>query len=432
MAFFGFSAGIPLLLVFSTLTAWLRDIGVERSTIGFFSWVGITFSIKVLWAPVIDRASLPVLTAALGKRRGWMLLAQVCLAIGIAAMAVTDPINDVVRFAVLALFVAFAAATQDVVIDAWRIEAVDVRRQGAMAATYIFGYRLALLVTGAGALYIADFAGWTTAYLVMAALMSVGVITTLIVDEPEHGVSEATLDMERRLQKIFEDTAKLPGVLQRLEAWFSAAIIGPFVDFFSRHGLQALVILSLVGLYKLSDIAMGVMANPFYIDLGFSLSEIASIAKVFGFIMIIVGSTVGGIMVVRIGLMRSLLAGAILVASTNLLFVLMAQYGPDLRLLALVISADNLTVGISSVVLVAYASSLTNRAYTATQYALFSSLMTLPGKFLAGFSGVIVDATSYTVFFLYAAALGAPAIILVLYLMKKEGRVPASAADAKP
>lgn len=430
MAFFGFSAGIPLLLVFSTLTAWLRDIGVERSTIGFFSWVGITFSIKVLWAPFIDRASLPILTQMFGKRRGWMLLAQVCLAIGIAAMAVTDPVDDVVRFAILALFVAFAAATQDVVIDAWRIEAVEVRRQGAMSATYVFGYRLALLVTGAGALYIADFAGWTAAYLTMAALMSVGMMTTLIVDEPEHGVSEATLDMERRLQKIFEDTAKLPGVLQRVEAWFSAAIVGPFVDFFRRHGVQALVILSLVGLYKLSDIAMGVMANPFYIDLGFSLSEIASIAKVFGFIMIIVGASAGGIMVVRIGLMRSLLVGAILVASTNLLFVAMAQYGPDLRLLALVISADNLTVGISSVVLVAYASSLTNRAYTATQYALFSSLMTLPGKFLAGFSGVIVDATSYTVFFLYAAALGAPAILLVLYLLRQEAENPDEATDA--
>ncbi len=419
MTFFGFSAGIPLLLVFSTLTAWLRDVGVERSTIGFFSWVGITFSIKVLWAPIIDRTSLPVLTRLLGKRRSWMLLAQISLATGIAAMAVSDPVNDVVRFASLALFVAFAAATQDVVIDAWRIEAVDVPRQGAMAATYIFGYRLALLVAGAGALYIADYANWTAAYLTMAVMMSVGLITTLVVDEPEHGVSEATLDMERRLQKLFEVTARLPGPLQRFEAWFSAAIIGPFADFFARNGWQALIILSLVGLYKLSDIAMGVMANPFYIDLGFSLSEIASIAKVFGFVMIIVGSAAGGLMVASIGLMRSLLVGAILVASTNLLFVAMAQYGPDLRLLALVISADNLTVGISSVVLVAYASSLTNRAYTATQYALFSSLMTLPGKFLAGFSGVIVDATSYTVFFLYAAALGTPAIVLVLYLMKK-------------
>ena len=430
MAFFGFSAGIPLLLVFSTLTAWLRDVGVERSTIGFFSWVGITFSIKVLWAPIIDRTSLPVLTALLGKRRAWMLLAQVSLVIGIAAMAATDPVDDVTRFALLALFVAFAAATQDVVVDAWRIEAVEVQRQGAMAATYIFGYRLALLVAGAGALYIADFASWTMAYLAMAGLMGVGIITTLVVEEPEHGVSEATLDMERRLQKIFEETAKLPGPLQRLEAWFSAAVVGPFVDFFSRHGWHALMILLLIGFYKLSDITMGVMANPFYIDLGFSLSEIASVAKIFGFAMVIVGSTVGGIMVARLGLMRSMLTGAILVASTNLLFALMAGHGADLRLLALVISADNLTVGISSVALIAYISSLTNRAYTATQYALFSSLMTLPGKFIAGFSGVVVDVTNYTVFFLYAAALGIPAIALVLYLMRTHPLSEESAGDA--
>ncbi len=431
MAFLGFSAGIPLLLVFSTLSAWLRDVGVDRSTIGFFSWVGITFSIKVLWAPIIDRTALPLLTPWLGKRRSWMLLAQLSIAVGVAAMGISDPTADVTRFALLALFVAFAAATQDVVIDAWRIEAVEVRRQGAMAAVYIFGYRLALLVAGAGALFIADFASWTLAYLTMAGFMLVGVATTLLIGEPEHAVSAATIDMERRLQKIIDDTARLPSALQKLEAWFSAAIIGPFADFFIRHGWYAVLILGVVGLYKLSDITMGVMANPFYIDLGFSLSEIAGIAKVFGFAMVIVGSTVGGVMVARWGLQKSLLAGAVLVASTNLLFVVMAQYGADLRLLAVVISADNLTVGISSVALIAYVSSLTNRAYTATQYALFSSLMTLPGKFIAGFSGVVVDTTNYTVFFLYAAALGIPAILLVLYLIRiePEGAPAGSPAD---
>ena len=194
-------------------------------------------------------------------------------------------------------------------------------------------------------------------------------------------------------------------------------MIGPFVDFFSRHGWQALVILALVGLYKLSDITMGVMANPFYIDIGFSLSEIASVAKVFGFAMTIVGSAVGGVLVARVGLLRALLAGAVLVALTNLLFVVMARIGADLALLAAVISADNLAVGVSSVALIAYLSSLTNRAYTATQYALFSSLMTLPGKMVAGFSGKVVDAAGYPVFFFYAALLGIPAILLVLYLM---------------
>jgi MFS transporter, PAT family, beta-lactamase induction signal transducer AmpG len=424
MLFLGFSAGIPLLLVFSTLTAWLRDAGVERTTIGFFGWIGITFSIKVLWAPVVDRLGLPLLTDGLGQRRGWMLLAQVACGIGIAAMAVTDPITQTVQLALIGLLVAFASATQDIAVDAWRIEAAEPERQGAMAASYMFGYRIALLVTGAGVLFIADFADWRTGYLSMAVLMGVGVVTTLIIPEPDRRVSAATEAMEQALADALARYAHLPGPLQRIAAWFSGAVAGPFVDFFQRNGVMAVSILALVGLYKLSDIAMGVMANPFYIDLGFSLSEIASVAKVYGFGMTLLGTAVGGYMVARIGIMRTMLIGAIMVASTNLLFAVLARMGAELWMLAVTISGDNLSVGISAVALIAYASSLTNRAYTATQYALFSSLMTLPGKMIAGFSGVVVDQTSYEFFFIYAAVLGIPAILLVMYLMKRQPEIP--------
>ena len=419
MLFLGFSAGLPFLLVFSTLSAWLRDQGIERSTIGFFGWVGIMFSIKVLWAPIVDRLPLPVLTRALGKRRSWMLVAQVSIALGVTAMAATDPTAGLTRLALLAVFVAFASATQDVAIDAWRVEAVEVERQGAMAASYIFGYRLALLVAGAGSFYIADFASWATAYRVMGALMVVGIVTTLLVAEPDHRVSPATREMEQRMADAIARFAHLPGPAQRLAAWFSGAVAAPFLEFFRRNGAAALVILALVGLYKVSDLIMGIMANPFYIDLGFSKSEIATVAKVFGFAMTITGTAIGGVLVARIGLMRSLLTGAVMVATTNLLFMVLARVGPDLWMLAVTISADNLSVGVSSVALIAYLSSLTNRAYTATQYALFSSLMTLPGQFIGGFSGVVVDAIGYANFFVYAACAGLPAIGLVLYLMRR-------------
>lgn len=419
MLFLGFSAGLPFLLVFSTLSAWLRDQGVERSTIGFFGWVGIMFSIKVLWAPIVDRLPLPLLTRALGKRRSWMLVAQVSIASGVLAMAATDPTAELPRLALLAVFVAFASATQDVAIDAWRVEAVEVQRQGAMAASYIFGYRLALLVAGAGAFYIADFASWAMAYRVMALLMLIGMVTTLLVAEPDHKISAATREMERRMAEAINRFAHLPGPVQRLAAWFSGAVAAPFLEFFRRNGLAAFVILALVGLYKVSDLIMGIMANPFYIDLGFSKSEIATVAKVFGFAMTITGTAVGGVLVARIGLMRSLLTGAVMVATTNLLFMVLAKVGPDLWMLAVTISADNLSVGVSSVALIAYLSSLTNRAYTATQYALFSSLMTLPGQFIGGFSGVVVDAIGYANFFIYAACAGLPAIGLVIYLMRR-------------
>jgi PAT family beta-lactamase induction signal transducer AmpG len=418
MIFLGFAAGLPFLLVFSTLSAWLHDEGIARTTIGFFSWVGVTYSIKVFWAPVIDRLPFPLLTRLLGKRRSWMLIAQATIAFGLAGMALTTPHSNLTLIALFALLVAFGSATQDITIDAYRIEAVEKNLQGAMAATYVLGYRLALLAAGAGAFYIAEAYSWSTAYLAMAGLMSIGIVTTLVIHEPVHVSDKRTRELEARVERATGIQNK-DSVFTRVAIWFSDAVVSPFVEFFQRNGGMAIFILLLVGSYKLSDITMGVMANPFYLDLGFSKTEIANITKIFGFFMTIAGAGLGGILVVRFGIFRPLLAGAILIAATNLLFVWLAVSEPDLVSLAVVISADNLSGGLATSAFIAYLSGLTNTTYTATQYALFSSLMTLPAKFIGGFAGWIVDTAGYASFFLYAGLLGLPAIFLVLFLLRR-------------
>ncbi len=424
MSFLGFSAGLPFLLVFSTLSAWLRDTGVTLSVIGFFSWVGITYSIKVIWAPVVDRLPLPFLTRLLGKRRSWMLLAQVGIAAGLMVLAELDPLSQIELIAITAVGIAFCSATQDIVIDAYRIESIEAEYQAAMAAMYVFGYRVALLVAGAGTFYIAEYIGWNAAYSAMALFMFIGMVTTLLSREPEHQQDDKRIAQQQKIESALGvQTQK--GVLQRLSTWFSDAVVSPFADFFVRNGSTAIWILALIALYKMSDITMGVMANPFYLDLGFSKKEIADISKIFGFFMTIFGAALGGVLVLRYGLMKPLLLGAVLVASTNLLFVLLALLEPNLSLLAVVISADNLSGGIATAVFIAYLSSLTNSAYTATQYALFSSLMTLPAKLLGGFSGLIVDGYGYAMFFLYASSVGLPAIILVLILIRLQNTTKA-------
>lgn len=423
MFFLGFSAGLPLLLVFSTLSAWLTEEGVSRTAIGFFGWVGVTYSIKVLWAPVVDRLRLPLLTRWLGQRRSWMLLGQGGVVAGLLAMVGSDPHESLAGLALAAVAVAFASSTQDVAIDAFRIEAARDEYQGAMSATYVFGYRLAMLVAGAGSLYMADWLGWQSAYLTMAGLMLVGVVTVLLVAEPEHHLSARVVALEKGLADRL--LIGKPSLATRLQAWFLGAVVAPFVEFFTRNGTIALLILGFIAIYRLSDIAMGIMANPFYLDLGFTKSEIASVGKIFGFFMTIAGSFVGGLLVIKYGIYRPLLAGAVMVAVTNLLFMQLARTGPDIAWLMIVISADNLGGGFSNSAFIAYLSSMTNRAYTATQYALFSSLMTLPGKFLSGFSGLVVDAAGYSSFFLYTAMMGIPSILLAWWLWRNNvGRLP--------
>ncbi len=419
MLFLGFAAGLPFPLVFTTLSTWLRDVGVDRTTIGFFAWIGITYSIKVFWSPVVDRLRLPGLTRHFGQRRGWMLVAQFGIVIGIINMAVLDPHLQITAMALFALLVAFSSATQDVAIDAYRIEAVEPEFQGAMAAMYQSGWRIAASwAGGAGALYLAELVSWAVAYLAMALAMGVGILTVLFVREPAHVVTRATMMEEQRVIDYLERSAHIPAALRFSTAWFIGAVICPFVEFFQRNHKWALLILVFIAIYRISDIVLANMAYPFYIDMGFSKIEIANIGKIYGVLMTIVGATIGGVMVIRFGVMRMLLVGAILVALTNLLYAQLAMEGKSTTGLILVISADNFSGGLAGSAFIAYLSQLTNTAYTATQYALFSSLMTLVPKFLSGFSGVIVDAQGYVFFFMYASLLGIPAILLVLYLMR--------------
>ncbi|WP_438941599.1 AmpG family muropeptide MFS transporter [Marinobacter salarius] len=428
LLFLGFSAGLPFLLVFSTLNARLADVGVETATIGFFSWLGITYSIKVFWAPVVDRLKLPLLDRLLGKRRSWILLAQAGIATGLYLMAHVDATVAPEMMAFCGLLVAFSSATQDVAIDAYRIEVAEERLQAALAATYIFGYRLALLVAGAGALYLAEFWSWQVSYEVMALLVGVGMVTVLIVREPRVNHYAAAQDIADKIEHEASKRTHLNPRLARFIGWFYAAIAGPFLDFFRRYKELAILILVMVAVYRISDIAMGVMANPFYLDfMGFSKTQVADVTKIFGFFMTIAGSLVGGVLVVRYGVRRILLAGAIMTAATNLLFVVLAQYPPNIVTLALVVSADNLSGGIANVALIAWLSSMTSAAFTATQYALFSSLMTLPGKFIGGFSGIVVAGFGYAEFFLVAGIMGVPAILLAIYMMRKGERLDALA-----
>ena len=393
------------MLVAGTLTAWLTVDGVSMAEVGMFAWVGIMYSVKFVWAPVIDRMRLPLLDRWLGRRRSWMLVAQIGVGLALMGLAYSEPAVDLGRFAWLALLVSFASATQDIVVDAYRIEAVEMKVQGAMAASYQLGYRVALLIAGAGALYMAQFASWQIAYQSMALLMCVGIITVLLIDEPESSGSGTPLEKS-----------------QPLSAWFADGVIGPFVEFFSRNGRWALVLLAFIGVYRVSDMVLGVMANPFYIDIGFSLAEIATVTKVFGFGVTIAGAAIGGVAIARYGVAGPLVFGAILLAVTNLFFAGLAVYGKAVWFLFITIGADNLAAGFTGTIFIAYLSGLTNVAYTATQYALFSSLMTLPGKIIAGFSGQVVEAVDWFIFFIYASAMGLPAVLLAYIVTRHDER----------
>ena len=410
MFFLGFSSGLPLLLVLGTLSFWLREAGVDLKMIGFMSWAGLCWGLKWVWAPFVDRLPVPILTRRLGRRRAWLLLAQVLLVASLASMALTDPAQHLQAMACLAIATAFCGATQDVVLDAYRIESGGEKEQAAFLATYQTGYRLAMIWSGAGALAIAAMAegaagnGWRTAYLVMAASALVGPVTVLLSPEPKNPAAARPLAV----------TGAHESLGARLSNWIYEAVCRPFLDFFSRFGWWAAVILVLIATYRISDVVMGVMANPFYADLGFTKEEVAAVSKVFGVIMTLVGAFVGGVVSIRIGVMRTLFLGALLSAATNLLFAVLASRGHDLAFLVMTVSADNLASGIASVAFLAYLSGLTNVAYSATQYALFSSVMLILPKFLAGFSGMAVEAMGYSGFFTATACLGLPVLVLVL------------------
>ncbi|QFI40305.1 AmpG family muropeptide MFS transporter [Moritella marina ATCC 15381] len=428
MGLFGFSSGLPLLLVFSTLSFWLREAGVDRASIGFFSWIALTYSFKWAWSPLIDQFRLPWLHNKLGRRRSWLLFTQVVIISMLLIMATQDPQHSVTLFIIASLGLAIASATQDVVVDAFRIESADTRLQGAMAATYMTGYRLAMIVAGAGSLAIAAFydnsaiynaAAWQFAYASMALFMLFGVFATLLSKEPV---------AKHKIQAV-----------HNIRDFLITGIVKPLTDLFQRYGKTCLILLAIVITYRISDIVMGIMANPFYVDMGYSKAEVAAISKIFGVIMTLVGAGLGGLLVSSLGLLSTLLLGGVLSALTNVLFHWMAgsaaitqvmtvlafiapeawlqTQDPAQLLLTLVISADNLSAGIATCAFVVFLSRLTNTQFTATQYALFSSIMVLLPKFIAGFSGVAVDAWDYSTFFIGTAAIGIIPILFIVVLI---------------
>ena len=399
----GFSAGLPLLLVLGTLSFRLREAGIDRSTIGYLSWVGLAYGFKWVWAPLVDRMPLPWLTARWGRRRSWLLLSQCVIALGLVGMAVNDPAQMLAPLVWCALAVAFGSATQDIALDAYRIESAAPEAQATLAASYQTGYRLAMIWAGAGVLWIAAraqgpdasayaHAAWQTAYLVMAASLLPGVLTVLLSPEPA--------------------PRPLPAA-RNVGEWLQGALLDPFADFWRRYRWQAVLMLSLIAVYRISDVVMGIMANPFYVDMGYTKDEVAAVTKIYGVLMTLVGAFVGGVLSSRLGVMRVLMLGAVLSAASNLLFAWLSGVGHDVTALIFVVSADNLASGIASAAFIAYLSSLTNISYSATQYALLSSMMLLLPKFIAGFSGDYVNAHGYAAFFHATAWLGAPVLLLV-------------------
>lgn len=478
MLFLGFSAGIPLLLIFSSLSLWLGEAGVERKTVTFFSWAALGYSFKFVWAPLIDKLPLPVLTRLLGKRRAWLLVAQLLIMLAIVLMGSIDPVlgeTQLKWMAWAAVLLGFSSATQDVVIDAYRIEAAETRLQAMMSSTYIAGYRLGMIVAGAGALFMASwlgsekahyvYAAWQWTYWAMAGMMLVGVITTLLIPEPEHQRAErhhyAAMDYTRLLlvfalavagfvttfaisSALFEDLQTAVGgdafvgfgletlhlslsiAVAVLIGWASVQVgavnqamardtwIEPIAEFFRRYGVKtALLLLALIGLYRITDIVPGVISNVFYQDLGFSKPEIATAVKTFGVVVSIAGGFMGGLFATRYGVMRTLMLGAVLTAFTNLVFVWLAYSGHNVPVMYTAVTADNLAAGFASAAFVAFLSSLTSVSFTAVQYAIFSSLMTLLPKTIGGYSGTIVDSIGYPGFFTFTTLIGIPVLWLV-------------------
>lgn len=393
MLFLGLGSGLPFLLVGYTLSTWLRDTGVALSAIGLVSYASFFYVLKFLWAPLIDRYPLPFL----GRRKGWLVASQIILIAALVSMALLGPSSSLMTFAILAGLTAFAGATQDIVVDAYRIEIAPVESQAALAATYILGYRLGLILSGAIALYLAELFGWTNAYLVMAACILLPLLAVLLSKEPNP--ENALSVREIRIQDAF---------------------IKPFQDFFSRNGIVlALALLAFVGLFKLPDQMIGVLAGPFYLDSGFTKADIATVSKLYGVWIGIAGAFLGGVCVAAFNIKHMLVVAAIAVSISNLAFLLMAIHPAEQWAFFAAISADNLAQGFAGVVLVAFMSSLTDRNFTATQYALLASLANLPGKFIGGVSGYIVEATSYQMFFVLSTFSVIPTLLLLAWLWNK-------------
>ncbi len=470
MLLLGFASGLPLPMVLMTLSARLRLDGIDRTTIGLFSLVGLAYSAKFLWSAVVDRVHLP-LVGHLGQRRSWILFAQAGVIAGLVLMAVTEPSAGVQRFAILAAATAFFSATQDIAVDAYRIESVDASRQGSAAAAYQVGYQVALICSQAGALVVASHSGWPQAYLMIAALLLVGMVTALRVDEPSQyavrgivpdpklldataqrmrpvlvviamlatallwlvlrGPLAAKGDSTLALDVIFGGVVVLQAALllvlrirplRPARDRLIASIVLPVRDIVVRFGWKLTIpMLLLIVTYRLNYTTMGVAANTFYLDMGYSLDQIAAVSKTYGVLLTMLGAVYAGWIVRRLGFMRCLLLGVGLLSIANLFYAWLAtQVGPGVLWLAAAISLDNIANGIAGTAFIAYMSSLTSKEYTATQYALFGTLWSLPAKTIASQWGRIVDAIGYPYFFVYTAVIAVPAVLLILWLMRAD------------
>ena len=429
--FFGFSSGLPLLLVGNTLSARLFEAGVSLTAIGFVTLVGLAYGLKFLWSPLVDRVPIPGLTRLLGRRRSWLLLSQICLVGAIFAMAAVDPSTPGgLRWTILwGLGVAFASATQDIAVDAYRTEILESGKLGAGAANIQFGYRMGMLAAGAGSLVIANEAGWFWAYAVMACLVSVGIVATLLNPEPETRTSPESEKLKKAGRSFLERHGRLPAPVRNAIAWFQGAAVNPFAEFMTRPGW--LLVLLFVGFYKYGDSLLGVMANPFYLDIGFTKAQIGVVSKTYGVVMTLAGTALGGVLVARFGILKTLLVGGILQAASNLTYTLLAMgcppqppiplapVSPSLTLFAATIAVENLSGGLASAAFVAYLSSLCNVAFTATQYALLSSLAAFVGKVLASGGGWLADQVPWTLYFILTTVAAVPGIALLVWMIRR-------------
>ena len=397
----GFSSGLPLALTFGTLTFWLAEEGVSKSAIGLFALVGTAYTLKFLWSPLMDQLPLPPLTTWLGRRRGWLLASQIALVVTMVGLGQTNPAADPGWTALWAVALAFASASQDIVIDAYRVEILRDEEQGAGAANIVFGYRVGMLVSGAGALYVASAAPWSTVYIVMAACMSVGILATVLAREPEAPVIPPAAG----------------SAAERAAAWLKRAVVEPFAEFLSRPGWLAF--LAFVLLYKLGDAAVGIMTNPLYVELGFSKTEVANVVKIFGLGATLAGAFLGGLLIAKLGLIRALWICGILQLFSNLAFSGLALAGHSVPALAATIGFENLAGGMGTTAFVAFLAALCNRNYTATQYALLSSLMAVARTFIAAPGGFIAEAVNWPVYFLLTAVVAIPGLLLIAVLQKR-------------
>ena len=468
MLLLGFSSGLPILLVFSTLSVWLVKAGISRSTITMFSWAALAYSFKFIWSPVIDNLKVPIQN--FGHRKSWLLISQLMIIFSLIFISFTDPSKTLILTAIGSVLIAFSSASQDIIIDAYRIESAPQKMQGALSSMYIAGYRVAMLIAGAGSLYLASFFGveiydvnvWKKVYLVMASLMLVGVFTTLSSPEPniKRKVSNFSFQDQLRflisfilaiiifvatyslLKSPFNNEDPLINFLYaliRISLCFmgsgfiiyvlisinfikknsaSIAYVEPVTNFINRYGKTAVLILLLIGLYRIADIVMGVVANIFYLDKGYNVKEIATYSKFFGVFATIVGGIIGGYSAIKVGTLKALFFGALIAAGSNLLFAWLAISDPNIKTLIIVITADNISSGFAGAAFVVYLSALTSIKFTATQYALFSSLMLLLPKVLAGYSGAIVDQMGYANFYIFTAIIGIPVLLLIIWIAK--------------